>query len=686
MAGNIKGVIIQFRGDTTPLQKAIRQVDSEIKKTRDELSQIDRALKFNPSSVELWKVKQQALTQQISQTDEKLEILKKGQKEMDAAGVDKNSAEYRNLQREIIETESKLKHFNAELRNIGNANLQALGEKFKSLGSSLEEAGQKMRAFSAAGAAAAASIGALAYKSGQWADDLNTMSKVYGIGTDELQKYAASAELVDVDVETIAKSHQKLTRAMSGAEDETGAQAEAFKRLGISVVDANGELRDSDEVWNDVIVALGEVENETERDALAMELMGKSAAELNPLIEDGGKTYEQTAKIFKKYGLDIVDQDTLNRANQFNDQLSLMKAIGATAFQQLGTQLSAYLAPFLEKVVDLVGRLAQWLTNLDPRILAIIGAVGGFIALAAPVLTGLGKIAAGIGALTKAIGVLQPIVSAILTNPYVLVIGAIIAAGVALYKNWDTIKKKLTELWNKVKAVFASIKSTIVNTWNAAKTAVMNAVNAIKTTVSNVFSTIYNTISSKVTAAKTAISNAFTAAKNTVSTLFNSMKTTITSVIDAIKSAVSTTFNAIKSLITSPIDTAVNLVSNAISRLRSILSGSISFPHIKLPHFRIVGQFSLMPPSVPHLSVDWYKQGGIFSSPSVIGVGEAGSEAVVPLDTLWSKMDRIADAAGSTGGGITINVYGAAGQNVNELAAAVERRLVNLQKQQAKAW
>lgn len=688
MAGTIKGVTISFNGDTTKLDKALKDIKASTKAIDAELKDVNKALKFNPTNVDLWRQKQDLLKAKIKETEKSLKDLKSIQAQMDTQGVDKNSEAYRRVQREIIETESKLKHFKAELRGIGNVNLRAAGEKIKEMGSALENAGQKMKAFSAAGAAAAASIGLLAYKSGQFADDLNTMSKVYGISTQELQKYAASAELVDVDVETIAKSHQKLTKAMSGAEDETGAQAEAFERLGISVTDANGELRDSDEVWNEVIVALGKVENETERDALAMQLMGKSAAELNPLIEDGGETYKRTAEIFEKYGLDFVDQDMLDRANEFNDSLDMIKAIGATAFQQIGTQLAAYLAPVLEKVVDLVGRLAEWFANLDPRVLTIIAAIGGLVAVVAPLLIGLGKVATAIGSIIELMGIIGPAIAAVEAPilPIIAAIAAVIAIGVLLYKNWDVIKAKLTELWNKVKTIFANIKKTITGAWTAAKTAVTNAVSTMKNTIVNIWNTIYNFVSSKVAAIKNAITNAFSSAKTIAGSLFDSMKSKISSVIEGIKSIVSTTFNVIKSLITSPIETAVNLVSSAFNRIKSILSGRISLPHIDLPHFYISGKFSLNPPQVPHLGVNWYKTGGIFDSPSLIGIGEAGPEAVVPLDTLWSKMDRIADAAGSSGGSITINVYGAAGQNVNELAAEVERRLVNLQKQQAKAW
>lgn len=614
MAGNIKGITIEFQGDTTKLDKALRQIKNSTKDIDKELKNVDKALKFNPTSVELWRQKQDLLRQKIKETENNLKELKNMQAQMDAKGVDKNSEEYRKLSREIIETESKLKHFNAEYRKIGQVNLRAASEQFKQMGTSLESAGRSMAGLSRAAAALAASIGAITVKSGQWADDLNTMSKIYSISTKELQKYSAAAELVDVDVETIAKSHVRLEKQMLSAQRGTKATSEAFEKLGVNVTESNGELRKGDAVWQDVIKALGSMENETERDALAMQLMGKSAAELNPLIEDGGKTYEDFAKTLDKYDLDFIDQETLDQANEFNDSLDTIKAVGLVAFQQLGTQLAAYLAPAMEKVVDVVGRLANWFSNLSPRTQAIIAAIAGVVAVLSPVLIGLGKLSMGIGAIIKLIAIIGPAIGGVVTalGPVILIIGAVVAAGVLLYKNWDTIKAKAIAL-----------KNNIINTFNQVK--------------------------AKVTAI----------------------------------------WNNIKNAITKPITTAVTTIKNAIAKIKSIINGAkLSLPKFKLPHFKISS--GKLPWGIggkgvaPKISVSWYKEGGIFDQPSLVGLAEAGAEAVVPLDKLWNKLDKIADASG--GSATVINVYAAPGMDVNELAAAVERRLATLQKQRNMAW
>ena len=608
MAGNIKGITISFAGDTTKLDKALRQIKNSTKDIDSELKQVNKALKFNPTSVELWRQKQDLLKQKIKETENNLKELKSIQSQMDAQGVDKNSEAYRRVQREIIEAESKLKTFNNELRKVGQVNLRAMSEQFKDMGNKLTAAGQAMRGLSTAAAAVTAAIGALTVKSSKWADDLNTMSKRYSLGTDELQKYAAASELVDVDVETIAKSHVKLEKTMLSASKGTGASAEAFEKLGVDVTNADGSLRDGDSVWQETIAALGQMSNETERDALAMQLMGKSATNLNPLIEDGGETYKNFADTLAKYNLDFVDQDMLDQANQFNDALDTMKAVGMVAFQQLGTQLAAYLAPAMEKVVDLVGRLAEWFGNLSPRTQAIIAGVSAVVAVLAPLLIGLGKISFAISSIMSLMATLGPAIGGIVATfgPVILIIGAVVAAGVLLYKNWDTIKAKAIAFKNKVVATFNEFKAKVVST-----------------------------------------------------------------------------FNSIRDAIVKPIQTAIDKVKAIVQRIKSffpIKVGNI-FGHIKLPHFKLTGKLSINPPSIPKISIDWYKNGGIFDSPTIAGIGEAGPEAVVPLDKFWEKLDNL--SGGETN--IVININGAT-KDPREIAEEVKRVLIRETNNRRLAW
>ena len=655
MAGNVKGITIQFKGETSQLEQAIRKVNSSTKDIDKNLREVNNALKFNPTKVDLWRQKQDLLKAKIKETENNLKSLKNMQSQLDAKGVDKNSAEYQKLQREIITTESKLKTFKGQLNQVGNVKLKAASEQFKQWGSSLEEAGRQMQGISMAAGALVASLGAISYKAGQNADDLNTMSKVYNIGTEDLQKYKAAADLVDVDLDTIAKTHQRLTKAMSGSEDETGAQAEAFQKLGVSVVDSNGHLRDSDAVWQDTIKALGEVENETERDALAMTLMGKSASELNPLIEDGGETYERVAKTMEKYGLDFVDQETLDKANQFNDQLDTMKLLGSVAISQVGASLAEFLVPALEKIVDWAGKLAGWLSQLSPEVLTIIGIIAGVVAAVAPVLIVLGKLAFAVSSLMNLANLLGVGIGA-LAGPIgiaIAVIVALIAIGVLLYKNWDVIKAKALQLKNYIVTTWNNIKSSVVNTVTGLKNSVVAQWNALKARVVGIVSGV-----------RGALSSAWA----------------------TIKSTASSAWNSIKEAIISPIQSAKDTISGIISTIKGLFPLNIGriFSNLQLPHISVSGG---SPPfgiggkgSLPHFNVDWYAKGGIFNSPSVIGVGEAGSEAVVPLDKFWSKLDKMGEGAGDT-----YNFY-ITGNDPKAIAEEVKKILINDTNRRRLAW
>lgn len=594
MAGSIKGITIEFQGDTTKLDKALRNVRKSTKDIDSELRKVNNSLKFNPGNVDLLRQKQTLLNQKIEQTENNLKDLKHMQEQVaNDPAQGKNSAAYRELQREIIKSENQLKRFNAEQRRI-KAALSPLGQfsaKMKDVGTGLTNAGNAMRGVSMAGAAVAASIGAMAVKSAKAADDLNTLAKVSGISTEKLQLYSLAAEQVDVSVEAIAKSQKTLKKNMLSAA-EGGSVAETFKKLGINVKDSNGQLRDADEVFNEAIKKLGSMKNETERSALAMKLMGKSAADLNPLIEDGGKAYQRVAEMMSKNGLKVVDQKTLNQANQFNDSLSDIKTIAGTTFMTLGTQLSAYLAPALQKVAELLGKLAGWLTNLSPQVLTIIAVIGAVVAAIAPLLLIAGKFAMAISAISNAMALFGASTT-IALGPLALIVGAIaavIAVGVLLYKNWDKILARLNGL-----------KNGMVLVWNGIKTQVTAAVKSLVAMVKHDF--------------------------------------------NAIKTAASTVFNAVKNAIMNPIRKAVDFVKSAIEKIKGFFPLNVGkiFSGLKLPHFSVKGGKAPWgiggKGSLPTFNVDWYARGGIFDSPSIIGVGEAGPEAVIPLDKLKTLMD-----------------------------------------------
>lgn len=674
MAGNIKGITIEFRGDTTNLGNALRQINKETAKIDKELKQVNTALKFNPTSVDLWRQKQQLLSEKVSETKEKLKLLKDEQARMDAEGIDKNSEEYRKLQREIVTTESKCKEFESQLKKIGNVNLRATSEQFKELGNKLTAAGQAMQGISTVAAGITASIGALTVKSGRWADDINTMSKQYGISTADLQKYSAAADLVDVSVETIAKSHLKLEKTMYSAANGSSATADAYKKLGVEITNSDGSLRDSEDVFNDTIAALGGVANETERDALAMKLMGKSASELNPLIEDGGETYKNVAETMKKYGLDIIDQDTLDRANQFNDSIDTIKMIGTVAFEQLGTQLAGYLAPAMEKVVGWVGKIAEWLSNLSPETQATIATVAAVIAVIAPLLLGLGKLSLAVSSIMSLASTLVPILGGILTavGPVILIIGALVAAGILLYKNWDTIKAKALELKDKLTQVWDNIKAAISNKVTEIKTAISTKWNEIKRDAETIWNIIKTAVTTTVSNLKTSLSTAWTNIKTTASTAWGNIKDAITSPIKEAKEKVGKIIEGLGKLFPFNIGDIIKFKVPTISLLtgsKTVLGKTITYP--------------------TGFNVTWNKKGVIFTKPYIYGnqgFGEAGAEGVVPLDPFWKKMDKIAEAATSNAGGITINVYAAQGMNEEALANAVMRKLTTEQNRRRLAW
>lgn len=220
---------------------------------------------------------------------------------------------------------------------------------------------------------------------------------------------------------------------------------------------------------------------------------------------------------------------------------------------------------------------------------------------------------------------------------------------------WSSVSSTASSLWS-------TISSTVSSKISAARSAVSSATSTITSVASAAWSSVSSAASSKWESVRSTISNKLSSAKSTVSSLMSGITSTMSSGLSSALSTVTGKFSSIYSTISSKMSAARDAVGNAISALKSKFNFSWSLPHLKLPHVSISGSFSINPPSVPHFGISWYKDGGILTRPTIFGAagnnllagGEAGAEAVVPLATLWDKLETmitsVFNTASTTGG------------------------------------
>lgn len=717
MAGNIKGITIEFRGDTSRLDKALRTVDKETRDIDKELRAVNKSLKFNPSNVELWRQKQQLLTDKVKETKEKLDLLKDAQKKMDTEGVDKNSAEYRDLQRDIIETESKVKHFKDELRKVGDAKFTALGNQFKGLGDKMKTAGGNMTKYVTGPILAGAGLvtkaftevqdglNIVAQKTGATGTELEGMQNIardlaknlpvdfeqagtavgelntrFGLTGDELRQlsedYLEFAKVNGVDLNTAIDQTQKALSAfgltaedapalldqltLAGQQsgiavdtltDDLVKNATAFQEMGLGIDESIGLMSqieksgaDSDAVMQGLRRALKNaaeegipldqaltdlqdtIQNGTgDMDGLtaAYDLFGKSGDQIYNAVKNGTLDFADLAQGATDASgtLDSVFDETLTPADEFKSTLNTLKDVG----YEIGKTLLPMITPILETLSEKLQAISDWWNGMSPETQKLILVVGGILAAIGPLLMIIGSLISALGSII----IMGPMVGGAFTamlGPIGLIIAAVAAAiaiGILLYKHWDQIKAKIIAIWEALKVKVGALKDAIVN----------------------IFKRIGQTI-------KTIVSKWF-------------------------------------SIITWPYRKAWELIKKVAEKIKNVFKFKFKLPHIKLPHFAIKPKgwkFSdLLKGSIPSLGIEWYAKGGIFNSPSVIGVGEAGPEAVLPIEKLQNMINasnsQLAAAlitalqTANAGGGETIELV------VNLGGANVATEIFKLNKQ-----
>lgn len=414
MAGPIKGIEIAISADTSGVTKGLKEVTTESMKTSKNLKSVESLLKLDPHNTELVAQKQKLLAQNIEQTKDKLSKLKAAQDDVKAAFErgEISEEQYIAFQGEIVKTENRLKQLESQVDETGNAMQDAgnktdgFGDKLKNgLSAAAKAAGVAIAAVGTAVVAGAKALTDFTVSGAEYADTILTDSAVTGIATDKLQEYRYAAELVDVSTDTLTNSMAKNIKSMSSAAKGTGATAEAYKKLGIEVKNSDGSLRDSQTVYWELIDALGQVENETDRDALAMQILGKSAQELNPLIEAGSARMAELGQQAHDAGA-VLSEDSLNSFGAFDDQLQYLKVNAEAAKNALGTALlpvltnlattgNSLLTDFTKSLVDAngdIGKMADAVADIIPKIVdAIVAALPQLLDAAAKIVKSLAE-------------------------------------------------------------------------------------------------------------------------------------------------------------------------------------------------------------------------------------------------------------------------------------------------------
>lgn len=677
---NIQGITIEIGGDTTKLQSALKGVESKLKSTQASLRDVNKLLKLDPGNVELLTQKQKLLTDAIGDTKSKLDTLKDAQEQMKAAGQT-NTAEYDALQREIIETEQQLKGLTAEMKNFGSVSAQqiaAAGQKVQELGDKVQKVGSGMTKYVtgpivAVGAASVAAfndvdagLDIIVKKTGATGEALEDMEKRaqnlatsiptdfatagtaigevntrFGLTGDALEKLSAKfikfADLNGTDVSSSIDSVQAAMAAFNVSGEKAGSVLDILNKAA-----------------QDTGVDVNKLASDLTSNAAALREMGFNIngatgflAGLNKSGLDSGTVMTGLQKVLKNA---TKEGKTMGQALG-GLQNSIKNAKSETKAMQIATELfGAKAAPSIVKAVcegrlsfdelsnsvtDFSGSVDQTFENtLDPidefktalNELKIVGME--LVSAAAPMITQLAE------TIKNAIG------------------------GIRSW--WEGLSPMAQQTIIKAAAIAAAIGPVILIVGKLASA--ITSVMALAPTIVSIVSTV-----------KTALSGLWAVlAANPIALVIAGIAALVAGFIylwnkcEAFRNFWINLWNGIKNTAKTIWDGITNTIKTAIDKIRDFFSFKWELPKIPLPHFKIEGSFSLAPPRVPHLSIDWYRKamddGMILTSPTIFGAsngkllggGEAGAEAVVGVDSLRSMIAGAVSSASPAARNVTV--------------------------------
>lgn len=465
------------------------------------------------------------------------------------------------------------------------------------------------------------------------------------------------------------------------------------------------EGKSSSEAMAELQEALKGAESDTEAMQLATELFGsKAGPAIAAACRDGRLNFEELGYSMEDLA-GITDQtfeDIKSPMDEMQPVINSLKETGYDIVQSLGPVI----VDLLTHLADGARSLNEWWNSLSEGQQQMILQLAGLAAVMGPVISVVGTLATGIGGLVTTIGgviasgggfmaVLTAVISPV--GLVVAAIAALIAIGILLYQNWDTIKEKCAALKDAVIEKWENLKESVKTKIDNLKTAAIEKWEGIKETVKGKVDDLKSAVIEKWEDLKEKVKGKVDDIKTALATKWEGIKTTVKEKVEGVWSTVTGKFEDIRSGIEEKINNAKQAVSDAIDKIKGFFNFSWSLPHLKMPHPYISGSFSLNPPSVPHFGIDWYGKAmgqaymltdaTIFGAAGgrALGGGERGNEIVMGED-YFAKV--LADALKAVGAGdrIVINVYASPGMDEEYLAEVVQKRLVLWERQRRAAY